>query len=145
VVRKPALRCTANAAVVLALLALAAAACGDGGSTTATIETVSAADAYEIIASAPEGLVVLDVRGEDEYAAAHIPGAINIDFFAYDFESRVGALDRSVPYVVYCLNDNRSADARLLMEELGFMEVYEINGGIVSWAESGLPLSISTP
>lgn len=130
-------------AVVVLLTVVAIVATGCGGSDTAAgiVETVSAGDAYEIIESAPEGLVILDVRREEEYDEAHIPGAVNIDSYNYDFESRLDGLDRSAPYVVYCRTDNRSADVLLLMQELGFTEVYEIDGGIVSWAESGLPLS----
>ncbi len=131
-----------NAAVVLlTVVAVLAAGCGGGGgSATATMETVSAADAYEIVQSAPEGLVILDLRREDEFDEAHIPGAVNMDFYSYDFETRLDQLDREAPYIIYCRTGNRSAEARLLMQELGFMEVYEIDGGIVSWADSGLPL-----
>ena len=46
-----------------------------------------------------------------------------------------------MPYVIYCRTDNRSTDARLLMENLGFLEVYEIDGGIVAWADNDLPLN----
>ena len=67
--RKSRLSGTRAAVVGLLVMVLAAGAgCGDGAdSVVATIETVSAAEAYEIIESAPPGLVIMDVRTEDEF------------------------------------------------------------------------------
>src|SRR5262245_49956905 len=45
---------------------------------------------------------VLDVRTAREFATGHLPGAINIDINAPDFEQKVAALDKSKSYLVHC-------------------------------------------
>lgn len=84
------------------------------------------------------GFIILDVRTPSEYAAGHIEGAINIDFYSSEFEEMVKALDRDDTYLVYCRSGNRSGQARDLMGELGFAEVYNLSGGINAWQDAGL-------
>ena len=57
-----------------------------------------------------------------------------------DAADRIGELDRDLPYVLYCNSGNRSADAAQLMTDLGFSEVYEVDGGIQGWLGAGLPV-----
>jgi phage shock protein E len=129
----------ATALVGLAWIVSAPAGCGGGGSTsTATIETISPAEAAGLVSEAPEGLVVLDVRTPAEFAGGHLAGAVNLDYQAAGFADRLAELDRAVPYVLYCRTGNRSAQVREMMRDLGFAEVHEIAGGIVAWAEAGL-------
>lgn len=125
--------------MVAAVLALAA--CGGGGGTgpaSATIETISPTAAAELVAEAPEGLVILDVRTPQEFAGGHLAGAVNLDYQAAGFADDLGTLDRDVPYLLYCRSGNRSAQARELMRDLGFTEVYEIDGGLNAWSQAGL-------
>ena len=110
---------------------------GDSSTATASIETISAAEAADLLAAPPDGLVVLDVRTPGEFAAGHLPDAINLDYQAAGFADDLGALDREVPYLLYCRSGNRSAQAREMMRGLGFVEVYEIGGGMNAWAEAG--------
>jgi phage shock protein E len=127
----------------LAALAVLAVGCGGGTGTTATqavIETVSPAAAADLIAAAPPGLVILDVRTPDEFAAGHLAGAVNLDFSAATFGDDLAALDTGAPYIFYCRRGNRSADAREMMRSLGFREVHEIAGGIDAWVAAGLPV-----
>lgn len=104
------------------------------------IETVDPSQAAGIIADAPNGLVILDVRTPAEFAEARLDGSIMVDYNAADFRDRVDELAKDVPYVMYCRSGNRSAGAREIMRELGFTEVYEIGGGINDWVRSGLPV-----
>ena len=125
---------------VIAVLALVAG-CGGGAETAtreAVVETISPAEAGEIVGSA--GLVVLDVRTPEEFGAGRLAGAVNLDFYATTFADDLAGLDREAPYLLYCRSGNRSAEAREMMRSLGFLEVHEIAGGIVAWAEAGLPL-----
>src|SRR5215210_7073365 len=55
--------------------------------------------------------VVLDVRTVKEYQAGHIPGALNIDVNAGDFEKRVAELDKNKTYLVHCASGVRSVRA----------------------------------
>lgn len=124
--------------LVLALSVLVAACSSD--TTTQSIELVSPADAAQVIADAPEGLVVLDIRTPDEFNAARLADAIMMDFYADDFAAQLDTLAKDVPYVIYCNSGNRSSEAVKTMEDLGFVEVYEIDGGIANWYDQGYPI-----
>ncbi len=86
------------------------------------------------------GFHVLDVRTPQEYAAGHLPGAVNINVESPDFTSQVKALDPSATYIVYCHTGNRSAVATERMHALGFKHIYDVQGGIAAWQAAGLPL-----
>lgn len=120
---------------LVALTAVTVAACG-----STAVQTVTAGEAADLLADPPPDLVVLDVRTPAEFAQGHLEGAVLVDYNAPDFAERVGQLDRDVPYLLYCRTGNRSAGAREVMADLGFTEIYEMGGGIVSWAEAGLPI-----
>jgi len=85
--------------------------------------------------------VILDVRTPEEFAAGHIAGAQNIDFYAPDFEQQLAQLDKTKTYFVYCRSGNRSGQTIPIMKKLGFQYVYELRGGIAQWARQGLPLN----
>lgn len=83
------------------------------------------------------GFGILDVRTPEEFAAGHIEGAVNIDWYGPDFREEVGALDRETAYLVYCRTGVRSAEASAVMIEEGFGEVYNMEKGITAWKEAG--------
>ncbi len=83
------------------------------------------------------GTVVLDVRTAEEYAAGHLPGAINIDVSGPDFAASVGALDPTASYALYCRSGNRSGVAMQAMQGMGFTNVYHLSGGINAWTAAG--------
>jgi rhodanese-related sulfurtransferase len=125
----------------IAALSLAAvlglAACGGD---TVVFELTDAAESQELLSEPPAGLVVLDIRTPEEYAEGHLAGSSNLDFYEPDFADSLDALDKDLPYFVYCRSGNRSSTAIETMKDLGFTEVYELDGGIVTWAEAGLPI-----
>ncbi len=93
-----------------------------------------------MIAQAPADLVVLDVRTPQEYAEGHLDGAVLVDFYDPDFADQLSRLDLGVPYLVYCRSGNRSGQALAMMQQLGFASAVDIDGGIVGWQASGLPV-----
>ena len=126
------------AGLALAVMLLVVAC--SSGSDTATIELVSPQEAAQVIDDDPAGLVVLDIRTPEEFNDVRLAGATNVDFYAPDFAEQLDALDKNDPYVMYCRSGNRTSDAVNTMKELGFVEVYEIDGGIVNWYDSGFPV-----
>lgn len=138
------------AALALGLaVALGASACsGAQAEPTATATQLDASAVPGVRVAPPEqahalvdteDVVVLDVRTPEEYAAGHIDGAVLVDFQADDFADQIDALDRDTPYVLYCRSGNRSAQARDLMDELGFRDVTDVAGGFQAWLAAGLP------
>lgn len=104
------------------------------------VRLVSAADGSAIQADPPEDLVILDVRTPDEFAEGHVEGATMLDFYQPDFAERLAELDPDQPYLLYCRSGNRSEQAAALMEQLGFRDVAEVDGGILAWTSGGHPV-----
>lgn len=123
--------------VVLLVVAVATAACGGGVDTQHSL--VTATEANDLVQDPPDDLVILDIRTPEEFEQGRIEDSVMIDFYAPDFESQLDDLDKSIPYFVYCRSGNRSATAAEMMTDLGFEVIYELDGGIVAWAEAGLP------
>ncbi|MBI1758198.1 MAG: redoxin domain-containing protein [Actinobacteria bacterium] len=85
--------------------------------------------------------VVLDARPPADFAAGHIPDAVDVDATAADFRQRLGALDHTASYVVYSGTADASAAATATMHDLGFRHVYDITSGIAGWRQAGLPVT----
>jgi phage shock protein E len=84
--------------------------------------------------------VVLDVRTESEFKAGHIPGAMNIDVNAGDFDEKVAKLDKTKTYLVHCAAGGRSARASKRLEGMGFKELYDLAPGFRGWEKAGKPV-----
>ena len=102
----------------------------------APCSTVTPAEASTAI---DEGATVIDVRTPAEFAAGHIPDAVNIDVESSSFADDIAELDQSETYVVYCRTGRRSALAADQMAEAGFSSVKDL-GGLSSWANAGYPV-----
>jgi rhodanese-related sulfurtransferase len=77
--------------------------------------------------------VILDVRTEDEYLSGHIPGAINLNVTDPSFTSEIEKLNKMKSYYVYCRGGGRSISACHLLAEDGFLKIYNLGGGIMSY------------
>lgn len=80
--------------------------------------------------------IVLDVRTPKEYTAGHIPGAVNIDFNAPDFDKKVAALDTNKTYLVHCAAGGRSARACDKLSKT-FPRLNNLDGGMKAWEKAG--------
>ncbi len=124
-------------------VALVAVACSDSASEPEApfLQLIDPEAASEVLSDGPEDMVLLDIRTPEEFAQARLAGAVNIDYYAADFGRKLGELDPETTYVVYCRTGRRSASAVQIMQDLGFQRIYEIDGGIARWYETGLPLN----
>src|ERR1044071_4785228 len=84
-------------------------------------------------------LVVLDVRTPEEFAAGHIPGAVNIphDQLPNRLAEIAGAKNKDV--VVYCRSGRRSAIAQETLSSQGFKSVKHLDGDMLKWQEEKRP------
>jgi rhodanese-related sulfurtransferase len=89
------------------------------------------------------GIITLDVRTPGEFNEGHIEGAQLIDFQSGNFENEIATLDKSKTYAVYCRSGSRSGQAVKIMSDAGFTNLYNLNGGVIDWANAGLPLVIN--
>lgn len=78
--------------------------------------------------------IIVDVRRPDECASGIIPGAVMIDIMNRElFMQELMKLDKSKSYLVYCRSGNRSGQACQVMESLGFVDTYNLVGGMLAW------------
>ncbi|GAA5094418.1 rhodanese-like domain-containing protein [Wohlfahrtiimonas larvae] len=78
---------------------------------------------------------LIDVRTADEFNAGTIGKAQNIDYLSEDFKDKLASLDKDEPVYVFCRSGNRSEKARHIMLDLGFKEVYDLQGGYNAWQQ----------
>lgn len=76
---------------------------------------------------------LVDVRTSDEFAEGHLENAQNINFLETDFITEVEKLDMEKPIYIYCRSGNRSAKAALVLKDVGFREIYDLQGGYLHW------------
>lgn len=96
-------------------------------------------DEAQQLMSEESDLIILDVRTQQEYDSGHIPNAILIP--VGELEDRLGELDEMKTILVYCQSGVRSAQARQILADNGFSEVYNLEGGIIAWQEAGLEIN----
>ena len=79
-----------------------------------------------------DGVQLVDVRTVKEYSEGHIPGAMNIDVNAPDFEEKIKVLDKKENVAIYCRSGRRSKMAANKLTAAGY-KVIELNTGFLSW------------
>ena len=99
--------------------------------------------ARELLDRAKRGLVtVLDVRPPEEFAAGHVPGAVNIP--VHDLERRLGELSKRREIVAYCRGPYclMSFDAVALLRKKG-LKARRLRDGMPEWRMAGLPVEVA--
>ncbi|MEO0526426.1 MAG: rhodanese-like domain-containing protein [Bacteroidota bacterium] len=78
--------------------------------------------------------VILDVRTDIEVEDGYIPDALHIDIYlGQGFLDELEKLDKTKNYYVYCRSGNRSGQACAIMENSGFANTYNLEGGFMEW------------
>src|SRR5216684_2919306 len=85
------------------------------------------------------GTVLVDVRESDEWRQGHIPQALGIPrgFLELRIEEKVP--DHKAPVILQCASGTRSLLAARALREMGYENVYNLNGGFNAWKDKGLP------
>jgi hydroxyacylglutathione hydrolase len=90
-----------------------------------------------------DDLLVLDVRDEDEWAEAHIPGSVHLPYG--ELPERQGELPRDRQIAAICSGGKRSGLAASILQREGFERVLHVaNGGVGTWQRSGRPTETET-
>src|SRR3954464_9156899 len=107
----------------------------------ADIDEIDPSAVSEVLGS--DGVVIVDVREQDEWSAGHIPGAKFVT--RGHLESRIegAAPNRSDRVILYCASGNRSAlAAKTLREQLGYERVESMTGGYTLWKDRGYEVEV---
>jgi len=108
---------------------------------TATVDSKTiGADELVSRIEAETAPTILDVRTPEEFAAGHVPGAINIPYTELEKRYSELELEGSDELVVYCQTGRRAAIAEAALGELGFTNVRDLEGHIAAWKEAERPL-----
>jgi rhodanese-related sulfurtransferase len=104
-------------------------------------------DDKRLLAIQASGVPVIDVREPEEFAAGHLPGAVNIPRGVLEFQvDGHPALNfridphlshRRQPVILYCRTGGRSALAAEALKRLGFDRPLSLAGGYLHWLEIG--------
>lgn len=122
---------TKNIQKILATLCLALLLAGCTSLDSAGYTQVSSEKAAQLMADYDDE-IVLDVRTPEEYAEAHIPGAINVPNEEIGEEPIAELPDKDQIILVYCRSGNRSKQAAQKLADQGYTNVVEF-GGINDW------------
>lgn len=86
---------------------------------------ITAQQALQLVSD--KGAQIVDVRNPHEYSTGAAPGAVNIPVHMIP-SAATTHLDVTKPVVVYCLSGGRSAQAQMILNSMGFNEVYNAGG-----------------
>lgn len=103
--------------------------------TVLAYEEVAAKELKEKMAQGSQGLIILDVRENDEVANCRIPKSVHIPLA--EVNRRLKELDAEKEIVVYCAAGVRSARASKILDGAGFRKVKNLKGGIRKWMAAG--------
>jgi rhodanese-related sulfurtransferase len=105
-------------------------------STDSQAQTKLNADAFQQKMS-EKGVQLIDVRTPEEFGSGHLAGAVNYNFNAADFAANMGKLDKNKPVMVYCAAGGRSGRAAQQLQQMGFKQIYDLQGGMGAWKAAG--------
>jgi rhodanese-related sulfurtransferase len=107
------------------------------------IREIGCADAQAMLGKR----VILDVREYDEFAAGHLPGAINVPRGVLEF--KVGmvpeAADKNASLLLYCRTSGRAALSAVQLQRLGYTDVISMAGGFEQWNNEQRPTEKPEP
>ena len=105
----------------------------------ASDQKVSAADVKAAI-DKKEKAIFLDVRDPGEFAAGHLPGAINISRGTLEFNVFNKITDQNAKIYVYCKTAGRSALATKTLNDLGYKNAVLMDAQFEDWIKAGYPV-----
>jgi rhodanese-related sulfurtransferase len=91
--------------------------------------------------------VIIDVREYDEYAAGHLPGAINIPRGVLEF--KIGMVPECArkdgAFLIYCRTSGRAALSAVQLQKLGYSDILSMAGGFDAWNNEQRPTEKPEP
>jgi rhodanese-related sulfurtransferase len=102
----------------------------------AEIQQITVKDVASTLKAKPSAQFI-DVRMAEEYATGHAPGAVLRPL--PELTKWAPTLDKKAPVVVICRSGSRSMKAATQLQQLGFSEIINVQGGMLDWEQQGLP------
>lgn len=88
-----------------------------------------------------KNIKLIDVRTDWEFKKGHLKDAVNIDWMGEEFVSGMKDIPKSTTVFVYCFAGGRSLEAARKLLNLGYTNVYNMDGGYDAWVKAKLPIT----
>ena len=98
------------------------------------------AEAVKTAIDSKEKAIFLDVRDAGEFAAGHLPGAMNISRGTLEFVVFGKIPDQNAKIYVYCRTAGRSTLATKTLNDLGFKNAVLMDAQYADWVKEGYPI-----
>lgn len=82
-------------------------------------------------------LCLIDVREQEEWDEMHIPQALLIPKDQITARIQATVTDKTLPIYLLCKGGVRSLYAAQHLIDLGYQEVYSVDGGLIAWLKAG--------
>ena len=82
---------------------------------------------------------LLDIRTPEEYKISHLKGARFVNYNAAKMED-LADIPKNAKVIVYCTMGARSGNVGVKLQDLGYSDVHNLQGGIFNWVNKGLPV-----
>lgn len=106
---------------------------------TAPESFVQFVDVQTATAAIEEGVTVVDVRTDSEWAAGHLRAARHLPLSTLDHTLRDSGLDRDKPVLLHCRTGRRATRASSQFSDAGFTDIWVLKpGGYAELVEAGL-------
>ena len=105
----------------------------------ASLKTAST-DEVKAVTEKKSKAVLLDVRTTGEYAAGHLPGAVNVDRGLLEFNVWNVLKDQNADIIVYCKTGARATLATKTLMDLGYKNVRLADIHYEPWVKAGNPV-----
>jgi len=99
---------------------------------SSTYKNISA-DEFKSMMETHTDAIILDVRSEGEVKSGKLKGAKVINWMSPGFKAAADKLPKDKNLLVYCRSGNRSGSACKVLGDMGFQNVFNLKGGIMSW------------
>src|SRR5262249_9399240 len=90
---------------------------------------------------AGEKFLLVDVRGDNEWARGHLPGAVHMGRGVIERDVEAKVPDPTTKMILYCGGGFRYALVAENLQKMGYQNVESMDGGWRGWTEAGLPVS----
>ena len=104
------------------------------------VKNISTQDLAVWLKSQSSHPVILDARAAAEYAVSHLAEAQLADPISFNPERSLQNVSKKTPLVVYCSVGYRSAELVQILNQSGFTQVFNLEGGLFQWANENQPL-----
>jgi rhodanese-related sulfurtransferase len=102
--------------------------------------TIVSPEVVKAALDSKEKAIFLDVRDAGEFAAGHLPGAMNISRGTLEFNVANAIPDQNAKIYVYCKTKARSALGTKTLNDLGYKNAVLMDAQYADWVKAGYPV-----